>query len=294
MTPEASALRISAGEKMNKKLAFALASAALALGAAMPGTASAQRVMEETLGDPTVAAPRQWLLGAALEYWYVRSDHEITNTSGRTIAEGTIKYTQPGFNIYAGHGDFTVFVTSRNGDGDIDLTYAAGTLGPTQAQTTSRIEQEDREIVLRWIFLKRPHFAPYVLAGYSWTDYEETETFATPGFTWPATGTASRRTTIEYTAPLVGIGAIVPVNERFGLRIDGRLKFYDAERRSQGLATVSDNGIGGDFTAAAYFNLLEGFNIQAGGRYSYLDGGDAIGSVARFGFFAMLGYIHRF
>ena len=272
---------------MNKKLAFAFVSAALALGTAVPGTASAQRVMEETLGDPTVAAPRQWLLGAALEYWYVRSDHEITNASGRTIAEGTINFTQPGFSIYAGYGDFTVFVTSRNGDGDNDLTYAAGTLGPTQVQSTSRIEQEDREIVLRWIFLKQPHFAPYVVAGYSWTDYEETETFATPGFT-------SRRTRIEYTAPLVGIGAIVPFNERFGLRIDGRLKFYDAERSSQGLATVSDNGIGGDFTAAAYFNLVGGVNIQAGGRYTYLDGGDAIGSVGRFGFFAMLGYIHRF
>jgi hypothetical protein len=279
---------------MNKKLAFALASAALALGAAIPSTAAAQRVIEETLGDPTVAAPRRWLFGAALEYWYVRGDHEIINASGRTIAEGTLTYTQPGFSVYAGHGDFTVFVTSRSGDGDIDLTYAPGAVAPTQAQTTSQIEQDDREIVLRWIFLKRPHFAPYVVAGYSWTDYEETETFATPGLTWPTTGTASRRTTIEYTAPLVGIGAIVPVNERFGLRAEGRVKFYDAERSSQGLATVSDDGVGGDFTAAAYFNLVEGLNIQAGGRYSYLDGGDAIGSVGRFGLFAMLGYLHRF
>jgi hypothetical protein len=277
---------------MNKRLAFAFA--ALALGAAIPVTASAQRVMEETFGDPTVAAPRRWLLGAALEYWYVRGDYKITNTSGGTLAEGTLNYTQPGFSIYAGYGDFTVFVTTRTGDGDIDLTYAPGTVGPTPAQTTNRIEQEDREIVLRWIFLNRPHFAPYVVAGYSWTDYEETETFATPGLTWPATGTASRRTTIEYTAPLVGIGAIVPVNERFGLRIDGRLKFYHAERSSQGLATVSDNGVGGDFTAAAYFNLVQGLNIQAGGRYTNLNGGEAIDSVGRLGWFAMLGYLHRF
>jgi hypothetical protein len=278
--------------QMNKKFASVFLS--LMFGAAIPGSATAQRVIEERLGDPTVAAPRHWLLGAALEYWYVRSDHEITSASGATLAEGTIKYAQPGFNIYAGRGDFTVFVAARKGDGDIDLTYAPGTLGPTQAQTNSRVEQEDREIALRWIFLKRPHFAPYVVAGYSWTEYEENETFTTPGFTWPATGTASRRTTVEYTAPLFGIGAVVPVNERFGLRIDGRLKFYKAERKSQGVATVSDNGVGGDFTAAAYFNLVEGLNIQAGGRYSELNGGDAVGSVARVGWFAMLGYIHRF
>jgi hypothetical protein len=279
---------------MNKKLALAVAWAVFAFGAVTPGTASAQRVIEETLGDPTVAAPRHWLLGAALEYWYVRGDHQITNASGGTIAEGTLNFTQPGFTIYAGRGDFTVFVTGRSGDGDIDLTYAPGTVQSTQAQTKSQIEQDDREIALRWIFLKQPHFAPYIVAGYSWTDYEETETFTTPGHTWQTTGTASRRTTIEYTAPLVGIGAIIPINERFGVRIDGRLKFYDAERRSQGLPTVSDTGVGGDFTAAAYFNLVEGLNIQAGGRYSYLNGGEAIGSVARFGWFAMLGYIHRF
>jgi hypothetical protein len=275
-----------------KKITLAFLS--LLLGAAHSGPAGAQRVVEERLGDPTVAAARHWLLGAALEYWYVRSDHEITNASGTKIADGTIKFSQPGFNVYAGRGDFTVFATARKGDGDIDLTYAPGTLGPTQAQTNNRVEQEDREIALRWIFLKRPHFAPYVVAGYSWTDYEENETFTTPGFTWPTTGTASRRTTVEYTGPLVGLGAIVPVNERFGLRIDGRLKFYSAERRSQGLATVSDDGVGGDFTAAAYLNLVEGLNIQVGGRFSQLNGGDAVGSVGRLGAFAMLGYIHRF
>src|SRR5262245_43256682 len=279
---------------MKKSWIYAFASAAVALGASVPGEARAQRVIEEKLGDPTAAAPQQWLIGGALEYWYVRGDHDITNTSGGKIAEGTIKYTQPGFNVYAGRGDLMVFVTARKGDGDIDLTYAPGTLAPVQAQTTSKVEQEDREIVLRWIFTQTPNFAPYLLAGYSWTDYEETETFVTPGITFAATGTASRRTTIEYRAPLIGIGAIIPIGDSFGLRVDGRLKFYHAERESTGQATVSGNGVGGDVTGTVYYTLFEGLNIQAGGRFTSLNGGDAIGSVSRLGWFAMLGYIHRF
>lgn len=282
---------------MKKRFGFALASAALALGSVFPGAASAQRVIEETLilKDPTVAAPRNWLIGAALEYWYIDGEYNITNAAGNTIAEGDIKYNQPGFNVYAGYGDFTVFFTSRSGDGDIDLTYAPGALGPAQSlQTKSKVEQEDREISLRWIFMKRQHFAPYLVVGYSWTDYEEEETFVTPGFVWTATGTATRRETIEYTAPLIGIGAIIPINERFGFRVDGRLKFYSADRTASGRATVSDSGVGGDMTGTAYVNIFQGLNFQAGGRFTHLNGGDAIGSVSRIGWFAMLGYTHRF
>jgi hypothetical protein len=282
---------------MNKRLAFAFASAALALGAVFPGAASAQRVIEETLilRDPTVAAPRNWLIGAALEYWYISGEYNITNSAGDKIAEGDIKYSQPGFNVYAGYGDFTVLFTSRSGDGDIDLTYAPGALGPAASlQTKSKVEQEDREISLRWIFLKRQHFAPYVVVGYSWTDYEEEETFVTPGFFWTATGTATRRETIEYRAPLVGLGAIIPISERFGVRVDGRLKFFSADRTASGRASVSDDGVGGDLTGTAYINIFEGLNAQLGGRFTHLNGGDAIGSVSRWGWFAMLGYTLRF
>jgi hypothetical protein len=281
---------------MNKRLAFAFASAALALGAAFPGTASAQRVIEETLilRDPTVAAPRNWLVGVAGEYWIIRGDYTITDNSNNKIAEGTIKYDQPGFNVYAGYGDFTLFFTSRSGDGTLDLTYAPFALGPAASITTnSKVEQEDREISLRWIFLKRQHFAPYVVAGYSWTDYEQEETLQ-GGFTWTATGTPVRRETIEYTAPLVGLGAIIPISERFGARVEGRLKFYSADRTRSGRPSDSDDGIGGDMTLTGYVNIFQGLNFQLGGRFTHLNGGDAIGSVSRWGWFGMLGYVHRF
>lgn len=282
---------------MRKSIAVAVATAALALGAALPGTASAQRVIEETLifSDPTVARERNWLVGAAFEYWYISGDYTITANDGTTIGEGDIKYTQPGWNAYAGYGDFTVFFTSRSGDGDLDITYGPGTMGVPQAVSTkSKVEQEDREISVRWIVAKRPHFAPYVVAGYSWTDYEQEEVIQTPGFNWTATGTPTRRETIEYTAPFIGGGAIIPINERFGLRAEGRIKFYSADRTRSGFAKDSGDGIGGDATLTGYVNIIEGLNAQVGGRFTHLDAGDAGGTVSRWGWFAMLGYVHRF
>jgi hypothetical protein len=282
---------------MKKPIAVALATAAIALGAALPGSASAQRVIEETLilRDPTVAAPRNWLVGAAGEFWYVSGEYNIYDQNDNIIAEGDIDYKQTGWNAYAGYGDFTVLFTSRSGDGDLNFTYAPGALGlPQSVSTTGRVDQEDREILVRWIFLKRPHFAPYVVAGYSWTDYEQTETITTPGVIWTATGNATRRETIEYTAPLVGLGAIIPVNERLGFRVDGRIKFYSADRTQSGLPSDSGDGVGGDLTGTAYFNIFEGLNAQIGGRFTHLDAGDAGGTNSRWGWFAMLGYTHRF
>ncbi len=282
---------------MKKQLAFAFASAALAVGAAYPGAASAQRVIEETLvlTDPTVAARDKWLIGLGLEYWQVSGDYIITNNAGTKIADGTIDYSQPGYNFYVGYGDFTLFFTGRSGDGTLDLTYAPGALGPAQTlRSTSTVEQEDREIMLRWMFYKSAHFNPYALAGYSWTDYEETETLTTPGFIWTATGTPARTKKVEYTAPLLGLGAVIPFNESFGLRVDGRIKFYDAKRTGNGFTTVEDSGTGGDFTGTFYWNIFQGLNAQVGGRFMHLDGGEAIGSVSRTGFFASLGYVLRF
>lgn len=282
---------------MKKRLAFAFASLAAVFGAFLPSSASAQRVIEETLilRDPTVAARDSWLIGAAFEYWYISGDYVITNNAGTEIAKGDIKYKQPGFNVVAGYGDFTLFFTTRSGDGTLDLVYAPGALGPNQPlATTSKVEQEDREIMLRWIFLKRQHFAPYVVAGYSWTTYEEEQTLTTPGFFWTATGTPTRRETIEYTAPLVGLGAIIPLNETVGFRVDARAKFYSADQTRSGRPSNSDSGTGGDFTATMYVNIFEGLNLQLGGRITHLNGGESIGSVTRTGVFAMLGYTHRF
>jgi hypothetical protein len=149
--------------------------------------------------------------------------------------------------------------------------------------------------MLRWMFHKSAHFNPYIVAGYSWTDYTEEQTLVPPpNLVWTATGTVTRTKKIEYTAPLLGLGAVIPFNQSFGARVDGRVKFYDAKRTGTGFTTVEDSGTGGDMTGTLYWNIFEGLNLQAGARWMRLDGGEQIGWVSRTGFFASLGYVLRF
>ena len=69
-------------------LAFALAALGFSSSAFSQG-----RTIEETLvvKDPTVAAPNNWLFGAALEYMYVKGSYDLYDSStGSKIADGDI------------------------------------------------------------------------------------------------------------------------------------------------------------------------------------------------------------
>ena len=260
---------------MKKSLGIALAAAALAF----PGAAFAQ------------------VVGGALEYWMTRSEYNVADEAGNTIAKGTVRYDQPGFHVYGGKGDLVVFAAARAGDGDLDLTYAAGSIagaafGPVTTRT--RVEQEDREVGVRWTVYRAERFSAYLVAGYSWTDYEEEETLPDNGLVWSASGTRTRRDTVEYRAPFAGLGTMRALGERFSLHFEGRLKFYDAERSGSGRPAVSDNGVGGDITSAVSFNITEEFSLQFGGRFTHLDGGDAAAAVSRWSWFGTLGYASRF
>ena len=258
-------------------------------------TAFAQqaRVIEETLvlKDPTVAAAGKWIYGGALEYWYMKGPYNKTDFAGNLIASGDINFGQPGVSIFAGYDDFTVNATYRSGSGSTNFSYVNG------ANTVDSQTQKDYEIALRWRIsdLSSKYFSPYLLAGYSDTKYQDSETIRNfPAFAWPPTppGHQTRVTTTDYKAPLVGIGGIIPVNERFGFRVDGRLKFYNANRNRDGVP-VSGSATGGELTGTMYVNIYEGWNLQLGGKFTRLDGGTNIGSNNRVGAFAMLGYTFK-
>lgn len=260
---------------MKNALSIALACAALTLSAA----ASAQ------------------VVGGTLEYWITRSDYNVADEAGNSVAKGTIKYDQPGFHVYGGKDDFIVFASARAGDGELDLTYAAGSIAGAAfgaVTTRTKVEQEDREIGVRWTVYRKERFSAYLVGGYSWTDYEEEETLTSNNLVWSSTGTRTRRDTVEYRAPFMGVGTTRALGERFGLHFEARLKFYDAERSASGRPAVSDNGIGGDITSAASFDISEGFSLQLGGRFTHLDGGDAVVAVSRWSWFGTLGYASRF
>lgn len=277
---------------------FAPALLTLTAGLGFSSVALSQRVIEETLvvSDPTVASPRNWIVGAAAEVWYVSGDYVQTDNNNNKIADGNLSFTQPGGSLWVGYGDFTVLFTARSGKGDQTLTYGPGVVAAQSVTTTSEIRQKDTEIILRW--LARPlsgrWVVPYGVVGYTETKFDQDETLPAGSPPWPMINTQTRHFRYTYKGPLLGIGAIFPITEMFGARVDGRIKFYDAEVTSE-YGKKSGSGAGADIIVTGYMNFWRGFNLQAGIKASSLNGGEELGSaVTRGGVFGMLGYTARF
>jgi hypothetical protein len=136
------------------------------------------------------------------------------------------------------------------------------------------------------------YLTPYVLAGYSQIDFDDTETLPSTWF-WTYNGGQVKKYTTQYKSPLLGIGAIIPLNSTVGFRVDGRALYSHAEYKLDNGYTVSGSGVGFAGTATMYVNVYEGLNLQFGGKYQWLNGGDA-GSRGIGGVFAMLGYSYKF
>jgi hypothetical protein len=270
----------------------------MALGIGFSSSLLAQgRTIEETLvvKDPTVATKGNWIAGGALELWYVFGKFTQYDANNNKIADGDLKFTQPGANLFAGYGDFTFLVTGRSGKGDEHLTYAPGALGvPQSVATTTKVKQTDSEYILRYLVrpLSSRVVTPYVLAGYTETKLNQDETLDTPGLIWTVNNTTTRHFKYDYKGPLVGLGGIFPFSEKFGARVDGRVKFYKATLERD-TSKIDGTGTGYDFVATGYYNITQGLNLQAGYKYTKLAGGD-VGWLQRNGIFAMLGYTHRF
>ncbi len=269
----------------------------MALGIGFSSSLLAQgRTIEETLvvKDPTVASRGNWVVGGAAELWYVSGKFTQYDGSNNKIADGNLHFNQPGGNLFVGYSDFTFMITTRSGKGDQHLNYNAGVLNAQALSTTSKVKQSDTEFTVRWLVrgLSSRVVTPYVIAGYSQTKIDQDETLDNAGFRWTINNTPTRHFKYDYNAPLIGIGGIFPFSEKFGARVDGRLKFYSATVESE-YGKTTGTGTGGDFLATGYYNIVGGLNAQAGFKYTSLKGGD-VGYLNRTGFFAMLGYTHRF
>lgn len=252
----------------------------------------AARVIEETLvvKDPTVSAVGKWVIGGAYEYWLVRGPYEVQDMSGNKLAEGKIDGAFHGGNIFVGYGNLTLNYALRKGSWDIDLKYTGN------IDTTKDQDQEEQEVTLRYLVraLSFKYLTPYVLAGYAQINLDETETIKTPGWVWTYNWKTVKSYETTFKAPLVGIGLIFPFHERFGLRIDGRAYYSDAEQKWDNGKKYTGTGWGYGGTATAYVNIFKGLNLQVGSKYLKLDGGSDIGWWSKLGYFGMLGYSHKF
>jgi len=272
-------------------LAFAVAFPYLAATSAL---AQDGRVIDEeiVLMDPTVSAPQKWAAGASAEYWYMAGPYKTKNAAGEVTAKGNINGSIPGGNVFIGYDKFTLQYSHREGFLNIKQTDTDN----TNVIYNSKDRQIEEEVTLRYLFKANKHLSPYVLVGYNETSLEvRKEIEANSGFVWAYNMTRFHGERTTYSSGLVGLGAIVPLNERIGFRADGRLLYTRAvyARDDQNL-TRSGSGIGGGATGTVYVNIVKGLNVQAGLKGQVLNGGKNVGAYGRIGMFASAGYSHKF
>lgn len=254
------------------------------------GKQEGTRVIEETLilKDPTVTSAGKWVVGGALEYWYTKGKYDVFDSAGNKTATGDISGGMPGGNIFVGYDDFTVNYAYRKGTWDVNLAYNNGAL------STDSQGQKENEITLRWLMrpLSMKYLTPYVLAGYSQVDYDDTERL-TNNFVWSYNLKKVKQYSVRYKSPLVGIGAIIPLNSTVGFRVDARALYSSADYTRDDNFTASGTGLGYGFTGTMYVNVYEGVNLQFGGKFQNMNGGSDVGWRSIGGVFAMLGYSYK-
>ena len=201
------------------------------------------RVIEDTLiyKDPTVAQAGQWVAGASLDYF--------------SWNNSVLNYSQTGLSAFAGYGDVTVMASYRSGSAS--LTESNGAL--------LSVKMTNNEIDARWLLhdLKTSFFVPYVLAGYENGTEDE--------------GSAG---TITISEPLVGVGAIIPINEAVGFRVDGRYAATSASMPDGSTLTYGTQQL----TATMYYNIAKSASLQVGVR------NEAGNGISGTGVYAMLGF----
>jgi hypothetical protein len=246
------------------------------------------RTIEETLvvKDPTVAAPGNWLFGAALEYMYVKGAYDLYDSNGDKIADGDISFGLPGANVWVGYGNLTVNFAYRKGSGEIDRKWTNGAL------SIDKLDQKDTELTLRYLFRTGSGITPYVIGGYLQTKFDEDETITNAGYIFPYNNSTRSQRSTTYNSPMLGGGAIFPFSDKFGARADVRLTYSSAEVTYDTGQKFTGSGIGGGFTATGYWNITDFLNAQLGIKYQSLNGGD-LGYKNMMGLFAMLGVTVR-
>jgi len=250
------------------------------------------RTIEDTLvvTDPTVARAGMWKIGASAEYWATNTKLDIYNSAGQIVGESQVKLNQSGYNVFAGYGNITFMATRRSGTGDMTASESGFNYGGPQKQT-------DEEYLVRWLF-PREKVSPYVMLGYAKTEVKQDQTL-TGGATWVCTGNATLSQITTYKGPMVGAGAIIPFNEKFGMRGDLRLNWNSGENRytgpgALGCTPTTGTGLGYAATVTGYWNIIGGLNAQLGAKMTWLNAGTDVPDWFKWGVFGMIGYSVRF
>jgi hypothetical protein len=214
--------------------------------AALSNVAFAEdRVIEDSLvyNDPTVAHENQWVTGVALDYF--NSSTTVDNVG--STATANLNYAQPGVSAYVGHGNLTAAASYRSGSGK-------------SAFPTFSLNDKISQYLfsLRWLMtnLSTDHFTPYILGSYFSSNLNADA--------YTNNGTYLQTQTSNMTAPMVGIGAILPINSAVGFRIDGSYGAANSTGQTTAGSATSQTSSLTSVTATMYANIGDGWNAQVG------------------------------
>lgn len=216
------------------------------------------RVVEESLvyDDPTVAKPGNWVYGASVGAYYSNSNTSGNNTQGQTV-NATQQFTQPQASLFVGYSDVTLLMRYQR--------ISATTQFPGNSLTNNG---NTYSADLRYLItpLQARYFVPYVLASY--VNQTENETFS-----YVNSSGIQQTGKVVAKGPGLGIGGIIPITEKYGVRVDVRQ--YNAT------STVTSNmfsGLAGSRNiqyrqaqATMYYNLTDHINLQIGGQTAYIN-----------------------
>lgn len=215
-----------------------------------------ERVVEESLvvKDPTVSNKDGWVLGLALEDYYMKSKLKIDS------GDMPISMNMPGYSAWLAYGQFSLLGTYKHGKGDAAVHTALANVGTIFHDFTL----SEYDINLRWVIkaLSARHFSPYLLYGYS--DRKMVDNSRASKTTYEVVATSTEKSNY------FGGGAILPITDTFGLRAD-----YRYIKKMKGEFEMTDPfGKEGDsyeksydvWTVSGYYNITKSVNVQAGVR----------------------------
>ena len=249
--------------------------------------------VENTLvnNDPTVAAPDKWVYGISADYSKYKGAEPLYYPTGGVLNNTTQSYSasQPGVSAWVGYDDISVMTSFRRRSGNVAAIVSG--VGSIKKSFSTK----EFEIDVRWLIrqLSTSRFAPYVVAGYALDS---------------TSGTGNEVSFDDVYSQkdrqlMLGAGAIIPIDENIGFRVDGRMGSDSQTSYGKYIAgpgvTLSFNAYRytatasfSRLTAAMYYKITGGWNAQLGVRRgSYAAGvGPAFSDT---GVYATFGYAYR-
>jgi len=248
----------------------------LALSIISGGVFAQGRVVEDSLvyDDPTVSKPGKWAFGGAIGGYYSNSNTSGTDTSGNTVSASQ-QFTQPQGSLFAGYGDFTLLARYQK------INATTGFPSNTMKNDGNSLSAD-----LRWLItdLQAKYFVPYVLASY----VKQIENYTFSNFSGGVQQTG--RTVAK--GPGVGLGGIIPITEKYGIRADIRQYSINSVGTSNLYSGLNSNRNiqFREVAATGYYNITDSINFQAGTGFSYIPNQSQSSS---YGFIMQIGYTYH-